>query len=105
MQIATDGGVSSGDRNDGHYLIVSDLVSLIAHVQGRMKLLEAAIAREAAPGNPDAASNIFVLDDVTPRYVKAKSALGACNTSLGVALRYLQDTGPISRPSITGRVA
>ncbi len=42
-----------------------------------MKQLEAAVAREAAPGNQDAASNVFVLDDVTPRYVKANAALDA----------------------------
>jgi hypothetical protein len=94
MQITTDGRVSSpsSDRNDGHPLIVSELVSLIEHVQTSMKLLEAAIARETASGNPDAGSNVFVLDDVTPRYVKAKSALSACSAGLGVALHSLLDT-------------
>lgn len=47
MQAAADGGVSSpfGDRNDGHHSIVSELVSLVEHVQAGMKLLEAAIAQ------------------------------------------------------------
>ena len=93
MQTAADSGVSSpsGDRNDNHHSIVSELVSLIEHVQASMKLLEAAIAREAGPGNQDAAGNVFVLDDVTPRYVKANAALDACNAGLGVALHYLLD--------------
>jgi hypothetical protein len=93
MQAAADGGVSSpfGDRNDGHHSIVSELVSLVEHVQAGMKLLEAAIARESIAGSQDAASNVFVLDDVTPRYVKANAALNACNAGLGVALHYLLD--------------
>ncbi|MDB5579486.1 MAG: hypothetical protein JWR80_4662 [Bradyrhizobium sp.] len=94
MQAAADGKVPSpsGDRNDSHHSIVSELVSLIEHVQAGMKLLEAAIARESAPGNQDAAGNVFVLDDVTPRYVKANAALDACNAGLGVALHCLLDT-------------
>lgn len=93
MQASADGRVPSpiGDRNDGHHSIVSELVSLIEHVQAGMKQLEAAIARETAAGNQDAASNVFVLDDVTPRYVKANAALHACNAGLGVALHYLLD--------------
>jgi len=93
MQVAADGrdpGPSS-DRNDSHQSIVSELVSLIEHVQAGMKQLEAAIARESTPGNQDAAGNVFVLDDVTPRYVKANAALSACNAGLGVALHYMLD--------------
>ena len=84
-------GVQSGDRNDGHQLIVSELLSLIQHIQASMKLLEAAIAGESASGNQEAAGNVFVLDDVTPRYVKANAALSACSAGLGVALHVLQD--------------
>lgn len=93
MQAAAEGGVSSpsGDRNDGHHSIVSELVSLIEHMQAGMKQLEAAIARETAPGIQDTASNVYVLDDVTPRYVKANVALNACNAGLGVALHCLLD--------------
>lgn len=93
MQTATDGRAPgpSGDRNDGHQSIVSELVSLIEHVQAGVKHLEAAIARETAPGNQDADGNVFVLDDVTPRYTKATVALNACNASLGVALHQLLD--------------
>jgi hypothetical protein len=93
MHTAAGGGVScqSGDRNDGHHAIASELVSLIEHVQTSMKLLEAAIASEASPGNQEAAGNVFVLDDVMPRYIKANAALDACNAGLGVALHYLLD--------------
>ena len=83
----------SGDRNDGHHSIVSELVSLVEHVQASMMLLEAAIARELAPGNQDVAGNVFVLDGITPRYVRANAALNACNAGLGVALHYLLDAG------------
>ena len=93
MQTAPDGGVPgpSGDRNDGHHSIVSELVSLIEQVQAGLKQLEAAIARESASGSQDNACNVYVLDDVTPRYVKASAALDACNTGLGAALRCLLD--------------
>ena len=54
MQAAADGGVPgpSGDRNDGHHSIVSELVSLIEHVQAGLKQLEAAIAREIGSRQP-----------------------------------------------------
>lgn len=93
MQKATGGGAlsQSSDRNDGHHSIVSELVSLIEHVQASMKLLEAAIARESAPGNQEAAGNVVVLDDVTPRYVKANATLNACNAGLSAALHFLLD--------------
>lgn len=94
MQATEDSGAPSpsSDRNDLHHSIVSELASLIEHVQAGMKLLEAAIARETTPGNQDAAGNVFVLDDVTPRYVAANATLNACNAGLGVALHYLLDT-------------
>ena len=56
-----------------------------------MKLLESAIARDAAPGVQEAA-NVVILDDVTPRYAQASAALSNCNAGLGVALHVLQDT-------------
>lgn len=93
MQAAPDDGVPSpsGDRNDGQHSIVSELVSLIEHVQAGMKQLEAAIARESASGSQDTAGNVHVLDDVTPRFIKANAALDACNAGLGVALHCLLD--------------
>jgi len=93
MQNAVDGGVSvpSDGQNDGHPSIVLDLVSLIERVQASMRLLDTAIAREATLGGQDLASNIVVLDDVTPRYVSANAALGTCKAGLGMALHFLLD--------------
>lgn len=95
MQKAAGGGASiqSDDRSDDHHSIVSELVSLIAHVQASIKLLEAAIARETAPGDQEVAANVVVLDDVTPRYAKANAALNSCDADLGAALRFLLDAG------------
>lgn len=94
MQAAASGGASSpsSDRNDEQHSIVSDLVSLIEQVQAGVKLLEAAIARETASSNHEVTGNVFVLDDVTPRYVKASSELKVCHAGLGAALHHLLDT-------------
>lgn len=96
MQKAAGAGASiqSDVRDGGHRSIVSELVSLIEHVQASMTLLEAALARETALGNQEAAANVVVLDDVTPRYVRASDALHACNAGLGAALRFLLDAKP-----------
>lgn len=79
--------VPSEDRNDCFCLIVSDLVSLIDHVQASIKLIEAAKALDYV-GNQEFA-DIVVLDDVTPLYVQAGAALDACNKSLSAALQFL----------------
>jgi hypothetical protein len=96
MQKAASGGASiqSDVRDGGHHSIVAELVSLIEHVQASVTLLEAALARETALGNQEAAANVVVLDDVTPRYVKASDALHTCNAGLGAALRFLLDAKP-----------
>ena len=70
--------------------IVTNLGSMIEHVQATMRLIEVAIAREAAAASQECADNIVVLDDVTPRYAKANSALDACATGLAAALDVLQ---------------
>lgn len=84
---AGDAAVPSEDRNDSFYLIVSDLVSLIDHVQASIRLIETATAQDCV-GNQEFAE-IVVLDDVTPLYTQAGAALDACNTSLSAALRFL----------------
>jgi hypothetical protein len=90
----SEGGKASFQTDDLNYnyrSIVSDLVSLIEHVQASIKLIESAIARESPPGDLEIASNIVVLDDITPRYAKAGAALNTCNAGLGVALHVLLD--------------
>jgi len=74
---------------DAYHSIVSNLVSLAGHVQASLKLIERAIAQEAAMGGQDASAGIVVLDDVTPRYLKALAALKACDAGLGGALDLL----------------
>jgi hypothetical protein len=93
MQNAEGGSLSarSSDRYDGVGSIVLDIVSLIERVQASMKLIESAIAIEAPLSHPEIAANIVVLDDVTPRYLNARTALNTCNTSLVVTLHLLLD--------------
>ena len=43
-------------------------------------------------GDRETGRNVVVLDDVTPRYVRARAALNSCEAHLGAALRFLQDT-------------
>jgi hypothetical protein len=100
MQNTTGGDASfrPDERGDGDRLIASRLVTLIAHVEENMRLIESAIAGETSPGNQDAAAEIVVLeeivvlDDVTPRYAKAHAALGVCSANLGLALHLLMDS-------------
>ena len=82
----------SDSRNDGYRAIVPELVSLIEHVQASIELIESAIVTESPLGNQEIGANVVVLDDVTPRYVRANAALNACNAGLGAALHFLLDT-------------
>ena len=68
MQNAACGGIAiePEHRNDAYRSVVSDLVSLIDHVQASLMLIETAIAREISVGSPEISANFFVLDDVTP---------------------------------------
>ena len=66
--------IEASDRNDALRPVVSDLVALIEHVQASLKLIEQAIARETSLGNQETCADIIVLDDVTPRYLKAAAA-------------------------------
>ena len=90
MQNTADhGSVRSDNRNDCYSSIVSNLGSLVEQVRANMKLIESAIA--ASLGNQETAANIIVLDDVTPRYLRANAALNACSVGLGIALDLLRD--------------
>ena len=95
---AGDAAVPSESRND-FYLIVSDLVSPIDHVQASIRLIETATAQDCA-GNQESVE-IVMLDDVTPLYAQAGAALGACNTSRSAALRFLPEAkSPRARAEI-----
>jgi len=69
---------------------VSDLVSLIGHVQASLRLVEQAIAREASLGSQE--TDVIVLDDIIPPFMKATAALNACDANLAIALHSLLDS-------------
>ncbi|MHC2330922.1 hypothetical protein [Bradyrhizobium sp. USDA 4454] len=91
---AVDGvAVCLDEGRDPYNLIVTDLIALIGRVQAILRLIEAAIAREALLAEQDTAADIVVLDDVTPRYVAASTALKTSGTGLGAALDRLRNSG------------
>jgi hypothetical protein len=94
MTNAAEGAVTvpSEGLGDSFDSIVSDIVSLIGHVQASIALIETAIERESHASDQEMSANIVVLDDITPRYARATTALSTCHASLGVALQFLQDT-------------
>jgi len=85
------------DRNSIHHAVVSELASLLERVEAGIKLIELAIAGESSLGNPEIGANVVVLDDVTPRYVRASAALDTCNAGLQLALHVLRDARPARR--------
>ena len=110
MQNAAGDGVAQAphDQNAAYRAVVSDLVSLVEHVQNSLRLIEQTIARETSPemtpGSPESSTNIIVLDDISPHYIKADAALQACDVNLGIALRSLLDPGdgdPASLPALS----
>jgi hypothetical protein len=101
MQNTADGGISaaSDGTNDNYHAIVSDLVSLVARLQSSIRLIESTMVGDAPLGHLEFASNIVVLDDVTPRYARANAALNAAHAGLGVALHFLLDARPSRSPT------
>ena len=93
MQTPPGGGIAikPEDRNDAYRSVVSDVISLIEHVQASLRLIEQAIARETALNSQETSANVIVLDDVTPPYVRATAALNACDANLAIALHSLLD--------------
>lgn len=99
MQSAAVEGVTPGTdgQNDTYQSVVSGLAGLIEHVQASLRQIEQVMVREAALGNQEPAAGIIVLDDVSPRYVRATAALRACDANLGAALHSLLDSRTPSR--------
>jgi len=81
----------SDDRDDIYRAVVADIASLIEHIQASLTVIEAAIASETSAAVLELAANVVLLDDVTPRYLKAGAALRACDAGLGVALHFLRE--------------
>jgi hypothetical protein len=94
MQKPLGGGIAieRDERNDAYRSVVSDVISLIEHVQASLRLIEQEIARETASGSQETSSDVIELDDVTPPYVRATSALKACDANLAIALHSLLDS-------------
>jgi hypothetical protein len=94
MRNAAGDGIEFGPdgQSDSYRSVVSDLVSLIDHVQASLRLIEQTMARETSLGGQENAANVVVLDDVSPRYVKTAAALKACDANLGIALHFLLDS-------------
>jgi hypothetical protein len=92
------------DQNAAYRAVVTDLVSLVEHVQNSLRRMEQMIVGETPPGSPESSTNIVVLDDISPRYMKSAAGLRACGVNLGIALRSLQDSGD-SNPCAARRPA
>ncbi|GLR91983.1 hypothetical protein [Bradyrhizobium iriomotense] len=86
--------------SDSRQLIAADLRSLIAQIDTSIRLIEAAITLEDTC-DPSGSTDVFVLDDVTPRYATASAALGACRVGLDLALESLPGSGKLAE---TGRL-
>jgi hypothetical protein len=84
-------------ETDSRQSIAADLRSLIARIEISMRLIDAAMARQDVGREDDSAiagsTDIFVLDDVTPRYATASAALNACRAGLDHALQCLSEAG------------
>ncbi|MGY4474923.1 hypothetical protein [Bradyrhizobium sp. USDA 3364] len=93
MENAAADGVAAclGEGTDPYSLIMTNLVALIGHIQASLRLIETAIAREALLAEQDAAANLFISDDVTPRCVVASTALNSRDAGLGMAFDRLRD--------------
>jgi hypothetical protein len=91
---AGTGALAAAANSDSHQLIAAGLRSLIAQIEASIRLVEAAMTLEDAC-EPTGSTEIFVLDDVTPRYATASAALRSCKGGLDLMLQSLSDSGPI----------
>jgi hypothetical protein len=74
MQQATASRRRPSARMTAYRAVVSDLASLVEHVQNSLRLIERTIAKETlpetspetSPGSPESSTNVIVLDDVSP---------------------------------------
>jgi hypothetical protein len=72
---------------DSRQLIAADLRSLIAQIETSMRRIAAVLDQEHS-SDPEGSADIFILDDVTPRY-----ALNTCRSGLGHALQCMSESG------------
>jgi hypothetical protein len=86
-----DAAPAPHDENAAYRAMVSELIGLGEHVQSSLRPIEQMIDRKTPTRDPEGSTNIIVLDDVSPRYMRAVAALQSCDVSLGLALRFLLD--------------
>jgi hypothetical protein len=79
-------------ETDSRQLIAADLRALIARIEISVRLIDAAMEQQDESGVVGV-GDVFVLDDVTPRYATASAALNACRAGLGHALHCLSESG------------
>ncbi|WP_314961957.1 hypothetical protein [Bradyrhizobium cosmicum] len=84
-------------ETDSRQLIAAELRALIARIEISMRLIDAAMNSEDMEPADDStiagSTELFVLDDVTPRYAAASAALNGCRAELGHALQQLSEAG------------
>jgi hypothetical protein len=90
-------------ETDSRQLIAAGLHSLIARIESNMRLTDAAMAQES-DGDPAGSADVFVLDDITPRYAAVSAALNACRAELGRALQCLSECGDAAEIAVSAAV-
>jgi biopolymer transport protein ExbD len=115
MHEAANGAERFEEHDESFGTIVADLMSLVEHVQASISLIEIEIAQATTIGDRESSrenlqenlqenaqenSNVIVLDDVTPQYMRASIALNTCRTSLGTALHILLENRMSAHPAV-----
>ncbi|MCK1650552.1 hypothetical protein IVA88_03755 [Bradyrhizobium sp. 149] len=77
---------------ESRQLIAADLRMLISQIETNMRRIATAMEQEHG-SDPEGSADVFVLDDVTPRYATAIAALDAGRAGLGHALECLSEAG------------
>ncbi len=101
MRNAADGDVPAlpKHRNEKFGSMISELASLLDHVQASIKAIDTAVALDASSACLECVDNVVVLDDVAARHAKARAALNACNISLDAALQFLRNAETPAPPT------
>src|SRR5947209_20144368 len=90
-------------------LIAADLRCPLARIESSMRLVDAAMINAGQEqddnGDQPGSIDIFVLDDVAPRYAAARAALNVWQAGLGHALQYLSDSGEAEQVEIGAAAA
>jgi hypothetical protein len=79
------GAPQDDEGNQGHDPVMSDLRALLLRVHASIGVVEDAM-HTALGQDADASETFFVLDDITPRYLKLRFLLGEVDASLRAAL-------------------